>query len=78
MTNGTADLSMALFTRADFPPMFDLGDLLTSDWGALEVTQRDANSASGTWTSSAVGFGSGNLDLLRLSTLAGQACNPAL
>jgi uncharacterized protein (DUF1800 family) len=69
-----AELSVSQPSGADFPPNFRSTDVVEQDWGSLLFEAVDAQSARLTWNSSLPGYGSGSLDLARLSQPAGYEC----
>ncbi|MCK7595363.1 DUF1800 domain-containing protein [Pseudomarimonas salicorniae] len=73
--NGSrAELTVSQPRGADFPPNFRSSDVVEQPWGSLVFEAVDGDSARLSWTSTLSGYGSGNLDLTRLSTPAGYEC----
>ena len=69
------DLDVSLTRGADFPPGFDPADVEQVPWGDLRFTVTGADTARIDWQSGIDGYGSGSLDLQRLTRLAGQSCD---
>jgi hypothetical protein len=57
-----------------FPPEFDAKDVHAVAWGSLTLTFSDCSHGRMTWTSTTPGYGSGSLDLERLTMPAGLSC----
>lgn len=72
----SATLSAQVTEGADFPPNFRSSDVIAQPWGSMTFTGLDADRATWTWTSSISGFGSGTLNLQRLTRLNGYDCGP--
>ncbi|GMU43509.1 MAG: DUF1800 family protein [Xanthomonadales bacterium PRO6] len=72
----TATLTATITAGADFPPNFNPAQVQSQTWGTMTFTAIDANRASWTWNSTVPGFGSGSMNLTRLSTLTGSDCGP--
>ncbi len=58
----------------NFPPLFDPGQIVEVPWGSITVTFTGCNSGMMTWSTSAQGFQSGSMPLIRLTSLWGNAC----
>ena len=67
-----ADMQMA--SGPGFGAGFDPTDVVLYDWGSLEITFDGCNSASISYSSAADGYGTGNLQPGRLTSLAGLSC----
>lgn len=72
----SATLTASITSGADFPPAFNPAEVVSQAWGTMTFTGIDADHASWTWSSSVPGFGSGSLNLTRLSALTGSDCGP--
>lgn len=59
---------------ARFPPAFDQQNTHAGSWGTLTFTFSDCNYGRVTWVSTAPGYGSGNMELQRLTLPAGVTC----
>ncbi len=57
-----------------FPPAFEPDLVERRPWGTLLFTALGANSARISWESVQPGYGSGELDLVRLTTMQGREC----
>ena len=73
----SATLTASITSGADFPPAFNPAEVISVPWGTMTFTGVDADHASWTWTSTQPGFGSGSLNLTRLSALSGSDCGPS-
>ncbi len=60
---------------ATFGPEFDPETVVRKDWGNLEITFADCDSANATWAGPP-DFGSGSMDLTRLSAIDDVECDP--
>lgn len=69
-----ANLAMTITHGAQFPPHFVAADVLREPWGSLSFRSIDAQNAHIEWNSSLPGYGTGSLDLTRLTTLMGKDC----
>jgi uncharacterized protein (DUF1800 family) len=77
ISGNTATLSATITTGADFPPAFNAGDVVRSPWGTMTFTSVDASHATWQWNSTVAGYGSGSMNLTRLTSLSGRDCAPA-
>ena len=57
-----------------FPPNFDAANVHVDPWGTLIFTFFDCNHAHVDWASTTPGYGSGSMDLERLTKPAGLTC----
>jgi len=57
-----------------FPPNFDPANVHEQAWGTLTLSFSDCSNALVEWVATAPGYGSGALDLVRLTTPAGLVC----
>ena len=76
VNGASADLSAQITRGASFPPAFQASDVISEDWGTMRFTAIDADHARWEWTSAQAGFGSGALDLQRLTSHSGYDCGP--
>ena len=74
LLDGQAEVSMSSYTGADFPPNFTTESVLSSPWGTITLRFTGPDAARVDWASAAQGYGSGGMDLVRLTQLAGHAC----
>jgi len=58
-----------------FPPNFDPAQIVEVPWGTITVVFTGCNEGSMSWTTSAPGFQSGSMPLVRLTTLWGNSCS---
>lgn len=68
-----AQLTMTSFRGAEFSP-FNPASVVREAWGTLEITTLGENNARIQWQSTQTGYGSGQLDLERLTALLGASC----
>ena len=74
MRNGDLVFSNLLTTRGPrFGAAYNSADLMVSPWGSLTL-DIDCNAGRSTYNSSVAGFGSGGLQLSRLTRIAGLDC----
>ncbi|MCC5865215.1 MAG: hypothetical protein JJU31_08870 [Wenzhouxiangella sp.] len=59
---------------AGFPPNFDPDDVIVERWGWLEFVQNACNEAEVRWQSQDPAYGSGNLELVRVTRIDGLGC----
>jgi plastocyanin len=59
---------------ARFPPNFDATNVHVETWGTLTFTFSDCNRGRVEWASTPPGYGSGGMDLARLTLPAGLKC----
>lgn len=76
VNGSTAELQAQITRGANFPPAFQSGDVISEDWGTMRFTALGADSARWEWSSTQPGFGSGTLDLQRLTSHSGYDCGP--
>jgi hypothetical protein len=60
---------------ARFPPNFDAANARQESWGTLTFTFSDCNHGRVEWNSTLPGYGSGGMDLTRLTLPAGLTCS---
>ncbi len=72
--NDRADIPLQSFTGAQFPPMFSAGDVVSEPWGTLTVVFNGPDDATASWTTNRAGYSNGELDVIRLTSLAGNQC----
>ncbi len=60
---------------ATFGPDFDPETVVRESWGSLEIALEDCNSATADWIGPPA-FGSGNMNLIRLTSIDDVECNP--
>lgn len=70
----SAVLATHIFSGAGFPPNFDPADAVGTEWGTLTFIFSGCNNSRVSWDSSVPGFGSGSLELVRLTTLNKLSC----
>jgi hypothetical protein len=61
-------------TGCFFAPPFDAANVHTQSWGELTFTFADCNHGHVDWSSTIPGYGSGGMDLTRLTEPAGVTC----
>jgi hypothetical protein len=69
-----ASVTLARSHGAQFPPAFRAEDVQREVWGTATFRFVDTNHASVAWTPQLAGFSAGQLDLQRLTTQIGRAC----
>jgi hypothetical protein len=77
INGNSATLTATITSGAQFPPNFNPSQVVSQPWGTMTFTAVDADRASWSWNSTVAGFGSGSLNLTRLSTLTGSDCGPS-
>ena len=70
----SASLDLITTRGGGFPPAFDPAQVVRDPWGSLRFIAIDANRARVQWSSVQAGFGSGELDLVRLTGMLGRSC----
>ena len=63
---------------ARFPPSFDPSNVASQSWGTLTFTFSDCARGRVNWSSVVPGYGSGGMDLTRLTVPAGLTCAPGV
>jgi plastocyanin len=71
---GNARSGVLLNTGAAFPPNFVSTDVTTNQWGTMTFTFTDCNHGTVNWNSTLAGYGTGTMNLERLSGLDGLTC----
>ncbi|MEM9531943.1 MAG: S8 family serine peptidase [Pseudomonadota bacterium] len=74
LDSSTATVPMAAFSGADFPPNFNPSTVDSVPWGEITVNFSGPDSANISWDSTTSGYADGNLDVIRLTGLKGNAC----
>ena len=77
INGNSATLTATITSGAQFPPNFNPSQVVSQPWGTMTFTAVDADHASWSWNSTVAGFGSGSMNLTRLSTLTGSDCGPS-
>jgi hypothetical protein len=70
----TITFEMLLPSGADFGPTFDSDEMTFPPWGTVVFTFQDCNTATVSYSSPIEGYGSGSLDVTRLTQLWLLAC----
>lgn len=73
-----AYLQAWIYNGNDFPPYYSANQTQEIEWGTLTLEFIGCNRANLTWNSVFASFGSGSLELERLTTIASSSCNPML
>ena len=73
-----ANLSAFIYEGNDFPPLYDPSQTVEITWGSMTIEFDGCDKALFTWNSSLAGYGSGEINLERLTTIADSFCNPEL
>ena len=73
--DGNARSGVLLNQGAAFPPNFHSTDLTTTQWGTMTFTFTDCTHATATWQSLLPAYGSGTINLQKLSGVAGLDCH---
>jgi len=71
-----ATLDMIVTQGAGFPPAFTPASVQRIPWGTLTFQGIDANNARIDWAGTLPGYGSGGMDLTRLTAQFGRECPP--
>jgi hypothetical protein len=71
-------LDVFIYEGNDFPPFYDPDETESTPWGTMLLYFRGCNDAHLEWDSDIAGFGAGELELQRLSTIADSYCDPNL
>lgn len=81
VASGPVDGKLAVLTASQvagsgglFPPQFDASNVAEVPWGTMTFTFSDCMHGHVHWDSTASGYGSGELDIQRLTLPAGLAC----
>lgn len=70
----TLQATQVVGAGARFPPDFDPSNVQTQSWGKLTFTFSDCNHGHVDWSSAIPGYGSGGMDLTRLTEPSGLTC----
>lgn len=73
-----ADLKAFVYEGNDFPPLYDPSLTEEIEWGDMSIEFDGCDDAVFSWDSTLPGFGSGQMALVRLTTIAESSCNPDL
>ncbi|GMU42431.1 MAG: hypothetical protein AMXMBFR25_04170 [Lysobacterales bacterium] len=76
ISGDTATLTANITSGGQFPPAFHPAQVALQSWGTLSFRALDADRATWTWNSTLAGFGSGSMNLTRLTGLTGSDCGP--
>jgi hypothetical protein len=77
VNGSTANLSAVYKKGSDFPPNFDSSQSVTVEWGSFQLTKVDNDHVKLDWTpnSEHSNFGSGSINLQRLSKIESIGCD---
>jgi hypothetical protein len=75
LIDNQAEVTLQIYSGADFPPDFDSGSVLQPVWGTVSIEFTGPDTASASWTSDFEGYGDGSIELVRLTKLEGHQCN---
>ena len=67
-----------IYEGNDFPPGYDPGQTDEIPWGELRIWFVGCDDAVIEWASTVPGYGSGTLQVQRLTTISGTTCDPEL
>lgn len=73
-----AVLEVSIFSGNDFPPRYDPDSREAQDWGRIVLRFSGCDQAHLSWESELPGYGSGELNLRRLTAIADSVCVPDL
>ena len=73
INDGAATVTLERFSGADFPPGFVADDVLRQHWGTMAL-QFTADAVTVSWDSDDPAFADGDMVMIRLTELAGHAC----
>jgi len=73
-----ANLSAFVYQGNDFPPLYNPALTTEIPWGEMTIEFDGCDKAFFTWDSDLPGYGSGQMELERLTTIAESLCNPDL
>lgn len=75
-TTNTATIEMQQQIGAKFPPLFNHGDLTSTDWGSITFTQTDCTHATVSWASKIPAYGTSAqpLPLTKIIGVNGLTC----
>src|SRR5258706_11939937 len=76
VTGDHATLDTLTTHGGQFPPNFDPSTVERIPWGSLSFRAVDANHAHIDWNGTLPGFGSGGMDLTRITLQTGRECAP--
>lgn len=76
IVGNSANLQATITSGADFPPAFRAADVVRENWGSMTFTRVNDDQAQWQWSSNISGFGSGSMNLTRLTALSGRGCRP--
>ena len=73
INDGAATVTLERFSGADFPPGFAADEVLSQHWGTTAL-QFSSDAVTVSWDSDDPNFADGNMVMIRLTELAGHAC----
>lgn len=76
-TRAVVQANQAVGSGGRFPPNFDAAAVRQESWGTLTFTFHDCDHGRVEWESTVAGYGSGGMDLTRLTLPAGLSCSMA-
>ena len=76
--NQTANISAFIYEGNDFPPLYDPTQTIEIPWGQMTMAFDGCDSALLTYNSTQPGYGAGEINLVRLTTIAESTCDPDL
>ncbi|MCB1609642.1 MAG: hypothetical protein KDI71_21985, partial [Xanthomonadales bacterium] len=75
LVEGVATVPMLSYRGAQFPPDFAAATVAASPWGTVTINFSANDAAQVQWQSELPAFGSGALELIRLTRLVGHSCS---
>ncbi|MCB1629898.1 MAG: hypothetical protein KDI48_19365, partial [Xanthomonadales bacterium] len=75
LVDGVATVPMLSYRGAQFPPDFSAASVAASPWGTVTIDFSASDAAQVQWQSELPAFGSGALELTRLTRLVGHSCS---
>ena len=73
-----ADMDAYIYHGNDFPPFYTTTSTQEIYWGTMSLSFNGCEEAIVTWDSGLAGYGSGSLDMQRLTSVMQTSCNPTL
>lgn len=76
--NQVVNINAFVYEGNDFPPMYDPAQTVEIPWGQMTLEFDGCDKASLTYTSDQPGYGAGEINLVRFTTISGSSCDPDL
>ncbi len=74
LLDGQANLAVFLLDGADFPPGFNAADVVSTEWGRLQIEFKADDKMAVSWVAGLPGFADGQINTVKFTEHKGRGC----